>query len=244
MVELPPQEEREKHPESQKVEKPSNERDLGAETKKPDVSLGEDILFVPNINKDNRYILTDLRKEYPELGRIEEFKILKTWQMYFVWLYASPCSEYAKTEMPESSRRNRSVKRAMWDVNKDRLRDGISNQDFDNYLRGNFSEEVNSAIRRMEMFNPNARFKARLMAEKILDDFMYFLNRNPEEITDTDERKKYVDMCVKIHEELPAVIKNVEEGYGVRTVSKKVEIEGMKGRTLMDMAHEREKQNK
>jgi hypothetical protein len=82
------------------------------------------------------------------------------------------------------------------------------------------------------------------MAEKILDDFMYFLNRNPEEITDTDERKKYVDMCVKIHEELPAVIKNVEEGYGVRTVSKKIEIEGMKGRTLMDMAHEREKQDK
>jgi hypothetical protein len=51
-------------------------------------------------------------------------------------------------------------------------------------------------------------------------------------------------MCVKIHDELPTIIKNVEEGYGVRTVTKKVEIEGMKGRTLMDMAHEREKQER
>lgn len=244
MVELPPQEEMGKHPESLQVENPSQERGLGATTKKPDVNFGEDVLFVPNINKDKRYILTDLRKEYPELNRIDEFKTLKTWQMYFVWLYASPCSPYSKTEIPEGVRRKNATERALYDGVNNRLRLGVSDEEYANYKRGVFPEEVNSAIRRMEMFNPNARFKARLAAEKILDDFMVFLDRSPHEIMDTEERKKYVEMCVKIHDELPTIIKNVEEGYGVRTVTKKVEIEGMKGRTLMDMAHEREKQER
>jgi hypothetical protein len=164
--------------------------------------------------------------------------------MYFVWLYASPCSPYAKTELAEGSRRKSCSERALYDGVANRLRTGVTDEDYANYKRGVFPEEVNSAIRRMEMFNPNARLKARLLAEKMLDDFMYFLNRNPEEITDTDEKKKYVDMCMKIHEELPGVITKVEEGYGVRTVTKKVEIEGMKGRTLMDMAHEKDKQDR
>jgi len=234
-VELPPQEELGIIPESYKMENPNG--DLGAKPKKPDVIEGQDVLFPPKHDSQGRYILTDLRKEYPELAGIEEFKPLSIWQMYFVWLYASSGSPYNQNETTIPEKRRLCASRSMY-VSKHTLRTGVKEDDYLNYVSGVFPEEVNIAIRRMEMFSPNARLKAKLMAEKILEDFMEFLSRDKNEIQDTDERKKHVDMCVKILEEMPKLIKNVEEGYGVRTTIRRSDAENNKGMTLLDRVYE------
>ena len=234
-VELPPQEEQGNIPESSNMENPIG--DLGAKPKKPDVIEGQDVLFAPNTNKDGRYILTDLRKEYPELASIEEFKALNIWQMYFVWMYACVCSPYNQVYTPVANKRRFCADRAMY-ISKDKIRPGVKPIDYDNYCSGIFPEEVNLAIRRMEMFSPNSRLKAKIMAEKMFDDFMEFLNKDKSELTDTEERKKHVDMCVKILSEMPDLIKRVEEGYGIRTTIKRTDAENNKGRTLLDRVYE------
>jgi hypothetical protein len=93
----------------------------------------------------------------------------------------------------------------------------------------------------MEMFNPNIRYKAKMLAETTLNNFMEFVNKDISDIVDTDERKKYVDMCDKILDALPKLIEKVETGYGIKTVVQKTGIDGIKGKTLMDIAHEQER---
>ena len=38
---------------------------------------------------------------------------------------------------------------------------------------------------------------------------------------DIDEKKKYTDLLVKIHSELPDMVKRLEESYGVKTIERK-----------------------
>lgn len=240
MVEQPPQEELGNVPESSKTENP--EGDLGARPKKPDVIEGEDVLFAPKHDGSGRYILTDLRKEYIELSNIEEFKPLNVWQMYFVWLYANPTSPYNQNQITVLQKRKYCADRAMYQ-SKNRLRQHIRPEDYENYCSGIYPEEVNLAIKRMETFSANSRLKAKIMAEKMFDDFMEFLNKDKSQITDTEEKKKHVDMCLKILQDLPALIKNVEEGYGIRTTTMKPDAENSKSGTLLDKVFEIEARN-
>jgi hypothetical protein len=200
----------------------------------------KEVLFPPNF-KEGRYFLTDLRKEYPELNTIDEFKELKTAEMYFVWLYACPTSPLANTDLILANRRQRAVRAAFIDQSTNTVRVGYSEELYNQYMAGVYSEEVNMAIRRMEMFNPNIRYKAKILAETTLNNFMEFVNKDVSEIVETDERKKYVDMCDKILDALPKLIEKVETGYGIKTVVQKTGIDGVRGKTLMDIAHEEER---
>ena len=200
----------------------------------------KEVLFPPDY-RDGRYFLTDLRKEYPELNTIDEFKVLKTAEMYFVWLFACPTSPLSDTDLVAANRRQRAVRAAFIDQSTNSVRIGYSDEIYQQYMAGVYSEDVNLAIRRMEMFNPNIRYKAKMLAETTINNFMEFVNKDISEIVDTDERKKYVDMCDKILDALPKLIEKVETGYGIKTVVQKTGIDGIKGKTLMDIAHEQER---
>ena len=42
---------------------------------------------------------------------------------------------------------------------------------------------------------------------------------------DIDEKKKYTDLVVKIHSELPDMVKTLETSYGAKTIEKKTKKE-------------------
>jgi hypothetical protein len=203
----------------------------------------KDILFPPKATLWGKYILTDLRKEYPELNSIDEFKPLKNAEMYFVWVFACPGSDIENTDVPLLVRRRKAVNMAFLEADGKTIRHGYDKEYFENAIAGVFTEEVNQAIRRMEMFNPNVRMQAKILSEKVLKNYVAFIDKDSSEIQDTDERKKYVDMCDKILDALPKLIEKVESGYGIKSVVQRVGVDNHKGKTLMDLAHEEEKKH-
>lgn len=75
----------------------------------------------------------------------------------------------------------------------------------------------------MESFNPEYRLRAKLMTQymfEILNE-MIVLDSQTLAAMDIDEKKKYTDLVVKVNDELPGMIKNLESAYGAKTVDKK-----------------------
>ena len=55
---------------------------------------------------------------------------------------------------------------------------------------------------------------------EILND-MILLDATTLATMDIDEKKKYTDLVVKIHSELPDMVKRLETSYGVKTIERK-----------------------
>jgi hypothetical protein len=46
---------------------------------------------------------------------------------------------------------------------------------------------------------------------------------------DIDEKKKYTDLMIKVHEQLPDMVKRLETSYGVKTTDRKTKKQVMVG---------------
>lgn len=80
----------------------------------------------------------------------------------------------------------------------------------------NFDEKWAAAIERMSKVEPSIRDKARLMIEKLIDNYEGLCD--PDQYKDKDEVtnvKQFVDATTKIAQELPGLIIKMEEGFGV-----------------------------
>ena len=79
----------------------------------------------------------------------------------------------------------------------------------------------------MESFNPEYRLRAKLMSQYMFDvlNDMIILDNTTLATMDVDEKKKYTDLVVKIHSELPNMVKTLESAYGVKSVEKKTKKE-------------------
>jgi len=84
------------------------------------------------------------------------------------------------------------------------------------FLSGDFSSHVSEAIEAMSRFNPPMRMRARIMVEKNFIDFENISNINIED-KDFDEQKKLVELKLTVAAKLPDLIKQLEEGFGIRT---------------------------
>ena len=79
----------------------------------------------------------------------------------------------------------------------------------------------------MELFNPEYRLRAKLMSQymfEVLND-MIIIDNTTLATMDIDEKKKYTDLVVKIHSELPEMVKTLETSYGAKTIEKKTKKE-------------------
>jgi hypothetical protein len=155
----------------------------------------------------------DLRIEYPELAEIEEFKTLSPKNVRLCWLLGnrtSPIYNLSKKErMPKA------LELVYGKSYRER-------KDISNILDGDIPEEIVIGIRRMESFNPEYRLRAKLMTQymfEILND-MIILDSVTMANMDIDEKKKYTDLIVKVHDELPSMVKTLESSYGVKTVDR------------------------
>jgi len=98
------------------------------------------LLFGPQTGKD-------LRRQYPELANVPEFKKLTLQEMLFVWHYANPTSPIA-SENNDRIRRTKAYAAAFKE--EDTLRE-------EKYQAGNFPDSVKIAIEKMRQYEDALR---------------------------------------------------------------------------------------
>lgn len=171
------------------------------------------VLFGPQTGKD-------LRRQYPELAAVPEFKKLTLQEMLFVWHYANPSSPLA-SENNDRTRRSSAYRAAFRDHEPARE---------EKYNAGNFSDTVKAAIEKMRKYDVSVRMRARRMVEKMLENFEVLIKVDVEldfvktstskegivtKEVDFSGRNSYINSCSKITETLPALIKQMEDGFGL-----------------------------
>lgn len=170
------------------------------------------LLFGPKNEKD-------LKRQYPELGKEPEFASLTVGEMLFVWWFSNPTSPLVADDNLDDKMRavkayDQSFKNSK---NHDRKED---------YFSLNFPDKIRLAIDRMRRFNPTVRIRAKFMVETILKKYEELVDVNLEDFEEIDEesgtkktnwtgRNQYVNSTKNIAEALPALIRQVEEGFGV-----------------------------
>ncbi len=160
----------------------------------------------------------DLRIEYPELAEINEFKSLKVKEVRLCWFLGNRTSPIYKLDK---------AKRLLKALELVYGKAYESRKDLKDVLDGNMPENLVAGIRKMELFNPEYRLRAKLMSQymfEILND-MIIVDNTTLATMDIDEKKKYTDLVVKIHSELPEMVKTLETSYGAKTIEKKTKKE-------------------
>lgn len=164
----------------------------------------------------------DYRFKYPELDRTPEFSELSPRALIFVWWYANPTSDLVLNIHDPYERAEEALKKAQFNPSK---------AEKDKILKLQFDSNMAVAVKRMEAFDPGARFKSYMMVRNIFVHYNDIIQRGPEayqiveikkgkdgeetgNVTYTDY-KRYVDVSAKIAEELPGLLKKIEEGFGV-----------------------------
>lgn len=164
----------------------------------------------------------DLRIEYPELAEMPEFQGLKVKEVRLSWLLGNRTSPIYRL-----SKKDRIFKalEIVYGKYYDR------NKELQGIINGDVPENIKNGIRKMELYNPEYRLKAKLMSQymfEILND-MILLDTTTLATMDIDEKKKYTDLVVKIHSELPDMVKRLETSYGVKTIERKSKKQVMVG---------------
>ena len=164
----------------------------------------------------------DLRLEYPELAAVPEFKNLKVKEVRLCWLIGNRTSPiYKLSKRDKLFKALELVYGKYYDKNKD----------LQGLINGDIPEELILGIRKMELYNPEYRLRAKLMSQymfEVLND-MIMLDAQTLATMDIDEKKKYTDLVVKVHMELPDMIQRLETAYGVKTIERKSKKQVMVG---------------
>lgn len=157
----------------------------------------------------------DLRIQYPELRAVPEFKKLTAREMLFVWYWANPTSPVSD-ELAYRKRIELCLKESGWKPDANTIK--LLYEDV-------WPENTKSACDRMEKFETNMRNEARKVYKKIFANFSKFAEVQESDFKIIDEngidkgidfsaRKQYVDYATKIAQEMPVIIKGMEEGFG------------------------------
>lgn len=170
------------------------------------IDLKQLSMFYPKTKKG-------LLLDYPEIEKMEVFRIISKLELLFVWYFACKSSPFYK----EEDRRIRAEKSLIeaFGLNKAEQLKSV-------YMAGNFSEKIRNAVKEMEAFEIGPRIKAKIMVEKVMDNFMKLVDtdvetafKNKEKEEDFVKRKSYVDASAKIIEKLPTLINQAERGFGI-----------------------------
>ena len=155
----------------------------------------------------------DMRLDYPELVDIKEFSELTARELKFVWYFGNRTSPLAAKEKKE--RLKVAVISAFGDY-ASKKPEAIA------LSEGKIPDNIRVAIKKMAEFVPSVRLKAKFMQEYIFDKMQSIIIVSDTELKDmdADERKKYVDLSLKVSSELNSVVDRMEGGYGVKIKEK------------------------
>lgn len=175
----------------------------------------------------------DMKTEYPELATIEEFVVLRDAQLRFVWFFACMSSDIINLDKKER------VKIAL-----DKSKHGVTLQSAEKqeYLNLRFPPEMASAIKRMELFQPNLRARTKDMRMMMFENLEEMItlpaieNKTRKEVIammDITERKNYASLVKETTTVIEELIPQIEQS-GV--VKKKQSTKEKTGPTYMDIA--------
>lgn len=168
-------------------------------------------LFFPDQSSKKTYV-----EQYPELAEHECFKNLKGNEPLFVWLYASKESPFAELSGPD--RREKAYDLAWGGAGEVESKS--------KFIKGAFSEHVRQACEKMAEFDPGVRSRALATAKKMFAnmvtigslDVSTLVNARDSETGETavgwDDMAKYMSTLSKVREEMPFMIKMLEENMG------------------------------
>jgi len=176
------------------------------------------ILFGPRSGKS-------ILRSHPEIGNDPIFKDLANDEILFAWYLGIPNSPVDE-DWSQDQRFKSAASKA------------FKGDKYHKYASGDFSDAVKIAIRKFQTYNPDARLQAKLMAQRTfhnwmdivnskVDDMVYF-DKDGNKLTDWTARKQYVDSTKDITRELPTILKQLEEGFGINEAKKTEQVLGAK----------------
>lgn len=156
----------------------------------------------------------DVKREYPELGDIPEFKDLLAKEVRFCWLVGNLTSPLFKLDKHE---RVRQAVEIVYGVNYKKQPRLVE------IANGEIPDELINGIKRMTTFSPEYRLRAKLMDQYIFDKLNKIIVRSDAEIEmmDIDDKRKYTELVIKVSNELKDMVGRLENAYGIKTVSRK-----------------------
>lgn len=164
----------------------------------------------------------DIKKTYPELAEIEEFKDLDPSKVKFCWLVGNVTSPIFQMERHEKIKKALSI---VWGDNyamNPTIKGLVEAKHEDD-----IPDDILKGIYRMNNFDPSYRTEAKLMDEYIFATLkeLIIIPESDKKMMDIDDRKKYADLVIKVSSELKGMIDRIENAYGVKTIDRKTKKE-------------------
>ncbi len=165
-------------------------------------------MFTPKSNQS-------LRSDYPELNKNKAFIGLNKNEMFFCWYFACKSSPLIREEDP----RKRAEAAIYFSYPKDK-RDQIARA----YSSGNFPEKLKIAIDEMRKYEPGPRIRAKMMVEKIMQNYEKIISieidgntefKNKDGEVDWAKKKSYIDTCSVVAKNLSLLISQSEGSFGI-----------------------------
>jgi len=161
----------------------------------------------------------DMKLEYPELATIEEFKVLSGRELRLCWLIGNTSSPIFKE--PRLAKIKKALKTVFGEAH---IESKAELKKFYEYKNGesDIPEKILKGITRMLHFNLENRVRARLFSQYTFDTMHSIVVDEDElKLMDMDDKKKYIELMIKINSELPKMIETLESGFGVKLIKEK-----------------------
>lgn len=186
------------------------------------------LLFGPKTGKH-------LTRMYPELAKNDKLKKLPADDILFAWYVGCESSPTDKSWSDHTIYQS-SALASIKDEEKKRK-----------YSQGQIPEAVREGIEIFRKFNPDVRIKAKKLLQKMMYDYEQYVDIDIKQdfwVEKTDKegnvtkemdwaaRKQYVDGTEKIMKNMPLLISQLEEGFGITE-----EKEKEKGTKMIDKFH-------
>lgn len=156
----------------------------------------------------------ELKGEYPELAKIPEFIDLTDKELRFVWYYSNPTSPII-----EKSKKNRLIESINMAFNG-KIEDDLKLK----LVNGKIPDYLNAAIDRMKLVSASTRTQAKIYLNQAFDNIQKLIHIDPEilEGMDYSQKKHYLELMLKVQDELPKLVDKIERGFSVIEIPKKI----------------------
>lgn len=150
-----------------------------------------------------------MKTDYPELADIPEFMELNNKEMLLVWYFSNETSPFANVRSSRD-RMSASIDKAYGRSVSQDLKNAL--------LTGQYEEKFRSAFERMAKFSANTRSRANKAVTSIFDNFCMIVSLTPEEVKEMNEEEQaaYVNTASKVASGMPDLVRQVENGYGIK----------------------------